>query len=287
MRTLLVISLIGVWLPAQPLAAQTALQTDQASAPDAIWAYTDDRGRLVHVQRLNDVPARLRSSARRVDQSSGQPVAQHGISAAVSEWLSKTTGTTEPPKREPELYRYRSASGLMVYTNLAASVPSAQRSNARIDLSQVSLNSELGADLDRELAKQHRTLQQSEACMALRAANEEPWWWCAWKEHAPLVVCGGVLLLAVLLTPWMMKRGWGSHWAKVLSTATPVLGFVGLAAFLFLKTSSSMSSRETRAARCESRAFLGASNLQARAQLVQALQAEQQAIEQIHAESMR
>lgn len=280
MRALLLVFLLyAAWLPAQRLAAQTA-----SDPSDAIWAYTDDRGRLVHCQQLDDVPLRLRAQAQRVDQSE-PPVPKPGFAQTIEGWLEGDAGKPAAAPAALDMYRYRGPGGRMVYTNVASSVPAAQRAGARIDLAQVPLNSELGTDLNRELARQHHALQDSSTCAALRAANEEAWWARAWHEHTPLVVCGGALFLAVLMTPWMLRRGWGANWAKVLSTATPVLGFVGVAAFLLLQTQRSMSDASVRASRCESRAFLSAPTLTQRAQLVQALQAEQRALAQIHAES--
>jgi len=232
-------------------------------------------------------PAPLAADATvRAHADDGERLNERGLWERITAWMNDVNAApAAEASAEPALYRYRGPNGQLVYTNIAQSVPAAQRAGARVDLTAVSLNSELGSDLDRQLARQHRALQTSEVCAAARAAVEQPLWQRLWHEGAPLVVCAGALLLAVLLTPWMLRKGWGASWAKVLSTATPVLGFVGVAAVLLLQSQRSMSNARLSAQRCEPNALVEAPGLKERMQLVQALQAEQRALEQIHAES--
>lgn len=263
-----------------PVWAQVPLMAEE----DAIYAYTDDRGRLVHVQRLQDVPLSLRASARRVDVAdpgaSGRAPAENLV-----DWLTGSAVGDTP--REPVLYRYRGSSGRSVFTNLPSSVPPSQRAQARIDLRHVSLNSELGAELDRELKARYDSLRSSEACAELRSEAELAWWQRAWRDQRPLVVCGGVLLLLVLCSPWMLKRGWGAPWARVLSTATPLLGFVGLSAYLLMQTQGQLRRFAPRAERCQPGAWTAASDLPKRFALVSALEAEQRALARIELEGSR
>jgi hypothetical protein len=254
-----------------------------AAAGKASNADSDDLERLLHAQRLKDGPERLRSHTPRVAQPDVVRASEPGL---VDKLVARVENLMQSAQQEPAtLYRYRNAAGRTVYTNLPDTVPRDQQSNAPIDLHAVSLNPELGADLDRQLAARHRALQTAPICQHLRSAAQAPWWSHAWGERAPLVVCGGALLLAALLTPWMLRKGWGASWARVLSTATPVLGFVGIATFLLLQTQRSVADWHVRADRCETSSFQQASDARQRVQLVQALQAEQRALEQIHAES--
>lgn len=263
------------WLWARALAAQPVA--------DAIYAYTDEEGRLIHVQRFTDIPEKLREHARRVDQPEQAPAASDGVSDALLDWAERAMGS-KADKPLP-LYQYRGPNGRTVYTNIADSVPSTQRANARVDLDTISLNGALAGDLDRELAKRHRALQASAVCTQLRAAEVEPWWARTWREHQPLVVCGGALLLLVLLTPFMLSKGWGAAWARVLTTAMPVLGFVGVSAFLLMQSEKASSALHTRAQRCETSALQNAGDVRQRLALVTSLQREQDALAQIHAES--
>ena len=276
---------VGLWLglPA-PLAAgpsgPAGPQTEQAE--DAIYAYTDDRGRLVHAQRLSDIPEELRASAQRVDTPEGDPAAGGGMSGLL-DWLGEQSGVVE--RKEPIMYRYVAQGGRTVFTNLATTVPADQRELSRIDLRHVPLNSLLAKDLDRELQRRYQDLQKSGTCERLRAATEAPWWQRAWDEHRPIVLCGGALLLLLALTPWMAAKGWGAPWARVLWTAIPLLGFVGTTATLLQKSSASMARMQTSLKQCEPGAFQNAGSLPQRFSLVQSLEAEKQALAQIERES--
>jgi len=159
-----------LWLGA-PLRLSAAPPGLGAAPPeDAIYAYTDERGRLVHVQRLSDVPQALRGSAQRVDETDpGAPAAVGGEAGlgGLLDWLGEKSGVV-PPRAEPMVYRYVAPGGRTVFTNLAASVPSDQRAFARVDLRHVPLNSLLAQDLDRDLDRRYQQLKASRTCERLR-----------------------------------------------------------------------------------------------------------------------
>lgn len=245
--------------------------------PDAIYAYTDDLGRLVHVQRLQDVPMHLRSAARRVDAPDPQPGA-----AALIEWLSGVS--SQPVAPEPVLYRYRGANGKEVYTNFAAHVPEAQRSAARLDLSHVSLNSQLGSALNQKLLERFEALRSSSVCNGESANAARSYWQHAWRNHRIATVCGLMVLALLALTPYMHSKGWGASWARVLWTGIPLLAFVGLSGSMLMKAESSLSQLGLRAEQCEPAAFHSAPTLAQRFSLVSALEAEQAALAQIERE---
>ena len=269
----------GLWQPL-PLCAAPGL-TPSASE-DAIYAYTDERGRLVHVQRLTDVPEALRASAQRVDTPDPAPAATGGVNGLL-DWLGEQSDVVA--RKEPVLYRYVERGGRTVFTNLATTVPANQRELSRIDLRHVPLNSLLAADLDHELSRRYQDLRTSGTCERLRAQTEAPWWQRAWDTHRPLVLCAGALLLLLALTPWMASKGWGAPWARVLWTAFPLLGFVGTTATLLRQSSNSLSRMESSLKQCEPGAWQSAGGLPQRFQLVQSLEAEQHALAQIERES--
>jgi hypothetical protein len=258
------------------------LRLSAAPAEDAIYAFTDDRGRLVHVQRLSDVPEALRASAQRVDTPDAAPAANGGVNGLL-DWLGEQSGVVA--RKEPILYRYSERSGRTVFTNLASTVPADQRELSRVDLRHVPLNSLLASDLDRELSRRYQDLRKSGTCERLRTATEAPWWQRVWEERRPLVLCAGVLLLLLLLTPWMASKGWGAPWARVLYTAVPLLGFVGTTATLLHQSSASLSRMESSLKQCEPDAWQNAGGLPQRFQLVQSLEAEKNALAQIERES--
>lgn len=252
----------------------------------AVYAYTDDRGALVHVQRLQDVPLNLRHAVRRVDLDS--PDAQPSAGPhSVMEWLTAAASGSPAQHPEPVMYKYRGARGQVVYTNLSSSVPPDQRERARIDLRAVPLNSELGASINRELEQRFDALRGSDACSQLRAAADESVWERAWRDQRVLVVCGGAMLLLLLASPWMHSRGWGAQWARVLFTAMPMLGLVAISGTLLMKANAMRSTLLPRADRCEPQAFQSAKGLPQRFGLVSALESEQQALAEIEREMPR
>jgi hypothetical protein len=252
---------------------------------DAIYAYTDDDGRLVYVNRLQDVPVLLRRYARRVDRD-----AQAGVdadsSAPLLDWVA-----TPARASEPVLYKYRGRNGRTTYTNLAESVPVAQRATAKLDLRQVSLNTKVGTELDQQLKAQYDKLRESSFCRAIEVAANEPFWRRAWDDHAPLVVCGGAILVFLLITPWMVRKVGGAPWARALSLAIPVLGFAGLMAFVLMKSGRSLSQLRERASPCAPGSWAASATrsdkgLVEHMQLLNALKTETAALEKIHAESL-
>jgi hypothetical protein len=273
-------SMLLLWL-----AAPGFVRAQPKAEHDAIYAYTDDRGALMHAQRLQDIPLHLRSYARRVDEQ-GKPAAGTGKTDQLIEWLSgKLPSTDSSAPQEPVVYRYQGPNGLPVFTNVASSVPPDQRAKARVDLRDVPLNSELGNALNAKLEERFESLRASEACAQLRSEAELSWWQRAWRDQRVAVVCGAALLVLLLLTPWMHSRGWGGPWARVLWTAVPLLGFVALSASMLMKASGTLGSLAPRAARCEPKAFQSAHDLPQRFSLVSAMETEQQALAQIAREA--
>ena len=249
---------------------------------DAIYAYTDDRGRLVHVQRLRDVPMHLRAAARRVDTPS-TPLPVAGKADQLIEWLSGASGGDGA--QEPALFQYRGALGQQVFTNLASNVPADQRAAARVDLSHVPLNSELGSALNQKLQERFEALRSAQACTELRSEAELGFWQRHWRDHRVAVVCALVMLLVLLVSPYMHRRGWGGQWARVIWTGMPLLGFVALTGTMLAKSSAAMSALAPRAERCDPKAFEAAPDLPRRLSLVSALESQQAALAQIERES--
>jgi hypothetical protein len=266
-------------------AAPSFAWAQPSAEEDAIYAYTDDRGQLVHVQRLQDVPMHLRRSARRVDVRDAA-AANTGRTEQLIEWLSgASSGAATSAAQEPALYRYRGARGHFVYTNLAASVPPEQRAQARVELRDVTLNSELGSALNQKLQERFEALRGAEACSQVRSEVELPWWQRAWRDQRVPIICGGVLLILLLFTPFMHSRGWGAPWARVLWTALPLLGVVAVSASVLMKGTAALSQLTPRAQRCDPTAFQAASGLPQRFSLVSALESEQQALAQVEREA--
>jgi len=216
-----------------------------------------------------------------VDQP-GMPLAAAGKADGLIEWLSGVTG--EKSAQEPALYRYRGARGREVFTNLASQVPPEQRAQARVDLSHVPLNSELGTALNQKLQERFEALSSAGACSELRSESELGFWQRAWRDHRIAVVCAGLMLFLLLCSPFMHARGWGGQWARVLFTGIPLLGFVALSGSVLMKANATLSELAPRAERCKPAAFQAAPSLRQRFSLVSALESEQAALAQIERE---
>ncbi|HKP59540.1 MAG TPA: hypothetical protein VJV78_22610 [Polyangiales bacterium] len=241
--------------------------------PDAIYGYTDDHGRIVHVQRLEDVPLRLRDHARRLDQEPS---------------LLDLWGKGPQPGKPVVLYRYRTLDGRTKYTNLRDSVPAAQRAGAEVDLSRVSLNTDVGRDLDRRLNEEFSRLAEQPACQQLRAAADRDLLQIAWQEHGPLVVCGGAILLLVFFTPSMVRRVGGPAWSKTIGMAVPILAVVGIFAYTTVRSNHAMEKLKQQAEPCQAETWNALAQndhgLVERYKLLQGMRTQQSAFAQIAAE---
>lgn len=177
------------------------------------------------------------------------------------------------------MYRYLGAHGRVVYTNIEEQVPLAQRDRATLDLSHISLNTEVGAEIERRLAEQHAALSKSPYCRELVAASNQSVLERAWQQHQPALLCAGAVLLLLLLSPRMLRQMDASLWSKTLMRAIPVLASVGLVSFIATRTNETLGALRQRAAPCLHETFV---RLKAEKD---ALQRHSQLIEQLRTEA--
>lgn len=154
-----------------------------------------------------------------------------------------------------DYYKYVRPDGRVVYTNITEQVPLEQRERGKLDLSRISLNSELGAELDRGFAAEHAELRESTYCQALRAAAEVSLLERIWEDFAPLVVCGAVMLAFVLFTPYAMRAFGAPVWAKTLMMAIPSLAIAGLVAFTMNHTNKAIVKLKEQVKPCAAESF--------------------------------
>jgi hypothetical protein len=152
-------------------------------------------------------------------------------------------------------YRMVQSNGRAVYTNIAEQVPLEQRERARLDLSRVSLNSEIGRELDQRFAQEHETLAQSDYCKELRGAAGQGFWWRLWSDFGPLLVCGAALLGFLLFTPAALRRYGAPVWAKTLMMAVPSLSVAGLLMFSMGQTNKALGELRQRVRPCAAETF--------------------------------
>jgi hypothetical protein len=186
------------------------------------------------------------------------------------------------PGQAQDFHRYIGRDGRAVYTNIAEQVPLEQRERSKLDLSRISLNTEIGAELNHRFAEQHAELSASSYCQTLFAAAGQNPLRHAWEEFAPLIVCGGLLLAFLLFTPSALRRFGAPVWAKTLMMAIPSLAVGGLITFTMTQTNKQLSELKQRVKPCASETFDGLAHepdpLVQRSRLVSQLQREVAAV---------
>lgn len=184
-----------------------------------------------------------------------------------------------------QIYRYVNTKGRVVYTNAAEQVPVAQRESAKVDLSHVSLNTEVGAEIERRLEEQHMALTQSTYCKRMIAAANGGFLERAWEEDAPSIVCAAAVLALFLFTPRALRSINAPEWAKLLMTVIPAITLVGLVAFMITHANKTIEEVKARAQPCLHETFARLEGqkdaLVQRSQLVEALQQRASQLEKI------
>ncbi len=183
------------------------------------------------------------------------------------------------------IYRYKNAQGRVVYTNIAEQVPLDQRATAPVDLRHVELNTETGNELHRRIAEQYAALHGSPYCKKLRAAADEEFLRRLWDDFAPLVLCGGGLLMLLLFSPAAMRRFGAPTWARVLGMAIPGLALSGLVMFSMSYTNKMIVKIKHQAKPCMRETFAKLSEekdaVLKQSQLVEQLKREIATLEQV------
>lgn len=169
--------------------------------------------------------------------------------------LPAVFAVADPGTTAQSMYRYTNKQGRVVYTNISEQVPLPQREHARMDLSRISLNTEVGTEIDRRLEEEHAQLTKSPYCTRLRAAVEAGFFPQLWEDFAPLIVCGGILLLFLFFTPAALRRFGAPVWAKVLMMAIPSLAVAGLMMFSMTYTNKTIATLKQRAKPCATETF--------------------------------
>lgn len=210
------------------------------------FVYTDDHGREVMVERLSSVPARYRDSVRPLE---AEPETEEKESTASV--FSLDLFSLGDTAREQTIYRYVNASGRTVYTNIAETLPPDARDKSAVDLSKVSLHTELGNEIERRLMEEHRRLRGSATCGALANAADVSFWRRVWADYAPLLVCAGILFALFALTPFVLRRVDAPVWAKALTFAVPLLAGVALLSFTMTRTNRTLAALDVRARPCQ------------------------------------
>lgn len=150
-----------------------------------------------------------------------------------------------------DIYRYKVPGGRVAYTNDRFRIPPRQRDQAEIvDLSHISLNSELAEDLARAIDTSYATALDTDVCRDARGAAGMGWLRGAWHRHGGVLALGAVALVLLLLTPFALRRVEAAIWAKVLSTSFMVLALVGVFTYLTGETARHLDQLKIEAEPC-------------------------------------
>ena len=123
-------------------------------------------------------------------------------------------------QKAPVFYSYVGNSGRTVYVNRFSMIPPEKRSKARaVDLSQVSLNSELAEELSAAVVKEIQLLKKSDPCDKARAERKIAAWRHIWNRHGPWILSSLAAAILLLISPWMIQRTPQGVWARFLMVA--------------------------------------------------------------------
>jgi hypothetical protein len=153
---------------------------------------------------------------------------------------------------EQPVFSYTDASGRAVYVDDLVRVPPRLRASARrVDLSRVSLNTEVGRELARQVERE-RERQAAGAERGGRCGGERgaaAWLRSAWEDHGHLILIGALILALAVATPFLVRYISGERWVRILLVAVPLLASLAILSVAASRTSVAL--RSLRAARCE------------------------------------
>ena len=155
-------------------------------------------------------------------------------------------------QQAPVFYSYVGDSGRTVYVNEFSMIPPEKRSRARaVDLSEVSLNSELAEELADAVVKEIQYLKESDPCTKAREESKAGAWRHVWHRHGPWILASLAAVILVLLSPWMIRRTPQGVWSRFLMVALPALAMTALLAVFATRATASLEAVEDLAKLCD------------------------------------
>lgn len=235
----------GIQLPNGTQGSMAGEQQGQGAAPpNPMGVANPDSWQLTPEQRGYRPPSATESSA---NGPTAVPAGGAGGRAAKS-------STPLPPQT---IYRWRDRKGRPFYTNSVEAIPESERARAKVDLSHITLNTELGNELNRRLEQRYEKLASTPKCEELREAAQLGFLERMWADYTPLVLCGGMLLLFVLFTPSALHRFGGPAWSRTLMMAIPTLALSGVVMFSMRETNLAVIEMKHKAEPCDQHTFDG------------------------------
>lgn len=152
-----------------------------------------------------------------------------------------TFASTASAQQAPVFYSYVGNSGRTVYVNRFSLIPPEKRSQARaVDLSEVSLNSDLAEELSGAVVKEIQYLRESDPCTKARKESKAGAWRHVWHRHGPWILASLAAIMLVLLSPWMIRRTPQGVWPRFLMVALPALTMTAVLAISATRATSSL-----------------------------------------------
>jgi hypothetical protein len=163
-----------------------------------------------------------------------------------------TFASTASAQHAPVFYSYVGDSGRTVYVNRFSMIPPEKRSKARaVDLSEVSLNSDLAEELADAVVKEIQFLKESDPCTKARNESKIGAWRHAWHRHGPWILASLAAVILVLLSPWMIRRIPQGVWPRFLMVALPALAMTALLAISATRANQSLEAVGELAKLCD------------------------------------
>ena len=163
-----------------------------------------------------------------------------------------TFASAASAQHAPVFYSYVGDSGRTVYVNRFSLIPPEKRSQARaVDLSEVSLNSELAEELSAAVVKEIQYLKKSDPCTKAREEDKAGAWRHVWHRHGPWILASLAALILVLLSPWMIRRTPQGVWPRFLMVALPALTMTAVLAISATRATSSLEAVGELAKLCD------------------------------------
>ncbi len=130
------------------------------------------------------------------------------------------------------IYRYRDNRGRTRYTNIWDEVPAAYRERVEVvDLSDVTLNTQVGKEIEEKLSEDYEKLVESDYCKRERARSDQSFFSRLWSEYRIVVIIAGVILLLIVMTPFALRRINAPDWSRTLTMAIQMLVFLGIVSY--------------------------------------------------------
>lgn len=162
----------------------------------------------------------------------------------------ESTGTT---------YRYRTAEGRWAFTGNLEMVPPGQRASAEpMDLSHVSLNTELGNAINESVAEQHRRLAASDDCATATGDADQSTLDRMWTDHRPALGIAALALALLFAMPMLARRIGAPLAGKVMMFVLPILGLLGALTFGLTEAQKSLGRARETADLCSTESFIAA-----------------------------